>query len=260
MASAYQYLQLEKFQEGQILVIKFSRPESYNAMNRAMMDELIHAANNLEEDPGIRVVIITGQGTSFMAGADIKEYASASDEEFFAFQRKGTSIYRSLEECSLPVIAAVQGYALGGGFEIALACDFILASEKAELGLPEVHLGLVPGGGGTQRLIQKVGLNRARELLLTGDRYDSRQLCQWGIVNKVLPETDFFAEVLQFAAKLSRRPKAALTQLKQLARLSLPSADLSSKLFYEGQTCYHLFKTAEAQERIDTFANKGKPK
>lgn len=131
-----------------VATLTFNRPHLLNAMNREMMDEIIDALKLITENENIRVAVITGEGRAFMAGADIKEYAVQTGEEFKAFQNKGKELYQLIEEANIPFIAAVNGVALGGGFEIALACDFIIASDGAKMGLPEVHLGLIPGGGG----------------------------------------------------------------------------------------------------------------
>ena len=157
--------------EDKIGFLIFNRPTQLNAMNREMMDEIIEAIRLINTDDSINVGVITGSGRAFMAGADIKEYGDQTLEEFKSFQDRGIKLYETIENASKPWIAAVNGFALGGGFEIALSCDMILASATAKMGLPEVFLSLVPGGGGTQRLIQKVGINRAKELLFFGGQY-----------------------------------------------------------------------------------------
>ncbi|MCL4153139.1 UNVERIFIED_CONTAM: hypothetical protein GTU68_026890, partial [Idotea baltica] len=142
-------------------------------MNREMMNEIIEGIEAVNSNENIHVAVIRGEGRAFMAGADIKEYADQTPEAFKSFQDCGIQLYKSIEEAPKPWIAAVNGFALGGGFEIALSCDMILASSTAKMGLPEVFLSLVPGGGGTQRLIQKIGINRAKELLFFGGQYSA---------------------------------------------------------------------------------------
>jgi len=176
-----------------IAVLKFNRPEQLNAMNRQMMDEIIEAIHWINENEETSVAVIYGEGRAFMAGADIKEYGNQTAEEFISFQEKGKLLYESIENASKPWIAAVNGFALGGGFEIALSCDLILASEQAKMGLPEVFLSLIPGGGGTQRLIQKIGINRVKEMLFFGAQYDSNTLYEWGIVTRCLVPMIFSA-------------------------------------------------------------------
>ena len=191
-----------------------------------------------------------------MAGADIKEYAAQSDEEFLAFQKKGWRVYEEAERGNKPFIAVVNGYALGGGFEIAAACDLVIASEDALFGLPEVHLGLVPGGGGTQRLIQKLGINRMREILYLGGKYSASQMQEWGVVNYVVPADELVGFAKEIAAKLTRRSPQAIAQLKKLTYLSTCPMELEERLEEEGKSLFMLFHTPEAQKRIHDFANK----
>lgn len=204
-----------------IAVLSFNRPDQLNAMNREMMNEIIAGIEAINANDEVLVALIRGEGRAFMAGADIKEYAAQTPEEFKDFQDSGIKLYAALENAPKPWVAAVDGYALGGGFEIALACDMILASDTAKMGLPEVFLSLVPGGGGTQRLVQKVGVNRAKEMLFLGGQYSAQKLYDWGIVNQVVAQDRFDEEVLKFAEKLTRRSPSAIKELKRLAQLSL---------------------------------------
>jgi enoyl-CoA hydratase/carnithine racemase len=241
-----------------IAVLLFNRPDQLNAMNRKMMDEIIDAIISINSNEEVKVAVIRGEGRAFMAGADIKEYGNQTTEEFTAFQEKGKLLYKSIENSSKPWIAAVNGYALGGGFEIALSCDLILASEKATMGLPEVFLSLIPGGGGTQRLIQKIGINRVKEMLFMGVALDAKQLYDWGIVNRVFCEADFMTKVMDFAKKLSRRPSNSITHLKRLANLSLTEIPFSQRINDEAGTVKDLFLGEEAQIAIQNFIKKNK--
>lgn len=250
----YQYLTLEK-QNG-IAVITFRRPDQLNAMNRTFMDEIVNAFRYANEDNSVRVVLVTGEGRAFMAGADIKEYAAQTEEEFRSFQKKGWELYNEAEKSEKPFIAVVNGFALGGGFEIAMACDMIIASEDAVFGLPEVHLGLVPGGGGTQRLIQKLGINRVREILYLGGKYSASKMLDWGVVNYVVQGDELLLFAKEIAAKLTRRSPLAIAQLKRLAYLSTCPVDLETRMTEEGKSLYALFHTPEAQKKIQDFANK----
>lgn len=250
----YRYLTVEK-QEG-IAVITFRRPRQLNAMNRAFMDEIADAFSCVNKDDEVRVVLVTGEGRAFMAGADIKEYAAQTEQEFCAFQRKGWELYDEAEKREKPFIAVVNGFALGGGFEIAAACDMIIAGEDAVFGLPEVHLGLVPGGGGTQRLIQKLGINRVREILYLGGKYPASKMLEWGVVNYVVPSEELLSFAMEIAAKLTRRSQVALAQLKKLVYLSTCPMDLEKRMEEEGKSLYMLFHTPEAQRKIQDFANK----
>lgn len=242
--------------ENGIATLVFNRPDCLNAMNRKMMNEIIDAIKVINENDEVKVAVVRGEGRAFMAGADIKEYGAQSKEEFIAFQEKGKQLYELIENASKPWIAAVDGFALGGGFEIALSCDMILASEHAKMGLPEVFLNLIPGGGGTQRLIQKVGINRVKEILFFGAQYDAVTLNNWGIVNRVFSLDNFYTEVMEFAVKLSRRPQTSITQLKRLANLSLTSLSFEQKIEDEAETVRQLFLQDEAQNAIQNFIKK----
>lgn len=239
-----------------IAALRFNRPDQLNAMNREMMDEIIAGIQVINTNDKVKVAVITGTGRAFMAGADIKEYGSQTPEQFKAFQDRGVQLYKTIEHAPKPWVAAINGFALGGGFEIALSCDLILASEKAKMGLPEVFLSLVPGGGGTQRLIQRIGINRAKEMLFTGGQYSAATLFDWGIVNHVYKDEEFETEVLRFAGRLARRPPEAIKQLKRLAHLSLSPIPFQQKIREEGQAVTELFYSKEAQNAIKNFIDK----
>lgn len=242
--------------ENKIGFLIFNRPAQLNAMNREMMDEIIEAILLINANEAINVGVITGTERAFMAGADIKEYGSQTLEQFDAFQKKGIQLYDALENANIPWIAAVNGFALGGGFEIAMACDMIIANESAKMGLPEVFLSLVPGGGGTQRLAQKIGINRAKEVLFTGGQYSAKTFHDWGIVNLLVADGSFDKEVLKFAEKLSRRPKNAIKELKRLANLSITHPSFQQHIEDEGKTVARLFLGNEAQAAIQSFIKK----
>lgn len=237
-------------------VLKFNRPDQLNAMNRQMMDEIIEAIHWINANDDVAVAVICGEGRAFMAGADLKEYGSQTREQFEAFQEKGKELYDGIEKASKPWIAAVNGFALGGGFEIALSCDMIVALETAKMGLPEVFLSLIPGGGGTQRLIQKIGINRVKEMLFFGGQFDAVTMHSWGIVNCVFTGGDFLAQAMDFAGKLSRRSASSVAQLKRLANLSLTSVPFEEKINNEAQTVKELFLHAEVQTAIQNFIKK----
>lgn len=244
--------------ENGIAVLVFNRPEQLNAMNRKMMDEIIEAIISINANDEVKVAIIRGEGRAFMAGADIKEYGNQTTEEFMSFQEKGKTLYESIENSSKPWIAAINGYALGGGFEIPLSCDLILASESSTMGLPEVFLSLIPGGGGTQRLVQKIGINRVKEMLFMGSALDAKQLYDWGIVNRIFSDDDFLSQVMDFAKKLSRRPSNSIGELKRLANLSLSEMPFNQRINDEANTVKELFLGEEAQRAIQDFIKKNK--
>lgn len=240
----------------QVCWITFNRPNQLNAMNRAFMDEIIDAFHKANKDQDIRVVVVTGNGRAFMAGADLKEYAGQTDAEFKSFQERGWELYRAAETSSKPYIAMVNGYAMGGGFEIALACDLIIASRNAVFGLPEVHLGLVPGGGGTQKLYSRIGLGRAMEMLMLGGRYTAEEMHQWGIVNFLADDDGLHALTQETAAKLVRRLPQALNNLKHLVRQSAQPDISAQGMRAEAQALSELFHLPEVAKKLQDFMNK----
>lgn len=238
-----------------IAKITFNRAGQLNAMNARMMAEIINTLEILHADPSVRVGIITGAGKAFMAGADIKEYASLTPAKFDDFTWRGRQLYTLVESSNKPIIAAVNGYAFGGGFEIALACDLICASEQASFGLPEINLDLIPGGGGTQRLVQKIGLNRANELLMTGRTISAAELHAWGCVNSLHAPADLSADVWKLALEIATHDASALAAIKQLTRLA--SAPLPQAAFtLEAQTVSRLYQAPAGQAKIQAFLQK----
>ena len=244
--------------DNSIATLTFNRPANLNAMNREMMDEIIEGIAVINCNSAVKVALVTGAGKAFMAGADIKEYGNQTSQEFLDFQKTGQKIYDSIENADKPWIAVVNGFALGGGFEIALSCDIILASEEAKMGLPEVFLSLIPGGGGTQRLIQKIGLNRVKEILFFGNQYDATTLFNWGIVNQVYEKNEFDNNVMAYAEKLSRRSSKSIKYLKKLANLSCSDTPFSDRIDEEGEIVYQLFFDDEAKGAIQKFIDKNR--
>lgn len=183
------YQTLLTFLENKILTITINRPDKLNAINNIVMAELGSAIDEVYTNAGIQSAIITGAGTkAFVAGADISEFQGLSIQEGKEMAKKGQDIFQRIENCPKPVVAAVNGFALGGGHELAMACHFRIASENAKFGQPEVNLGLIPGYGGTQRLVQIAGKGRAIELMITGNIIDAATALQYGLVNYVVPQ------------------------------------------------------------------------
>lgn len=238
-----------------IAEIRFHRPNQLNALNLTMIEELTEALEQVHYSPESQLLVLTGNGKGFMSGADIKWYARQSDQEFRDFQNKARRMYNLIETNQKPVIAAVNGYAMGGGFEIVLCCDLVIASDKARMGLPEIHLNLIPGGGGTQRLPAKVGLNRANEMLMLGKQYTPEVLRDWGIVNAVVSHAELEAVVMEWTKKLTNRSKQALFAMKKLTQVSIATTHLPG-LDYEAETVAALFKKDGAKQRIQAFINK----
>jgi enoyl-CoA hydratase/carnithine racemase len=240
-----------------LATLLFNRPDQLNAMNDRMMREIIEALKTIGADPSVAVAVVRGEGRAFMAGADIKEYAARTTTEFNHFQHQGTELYELIENSPVPFIAAVNGFALGGGFEIALACDLIIAAESARLGLPEVHLGLIPGGGGIQRLLQRTGLNRLKEIVLLGGSHPAHQFYDWGIVNAVVADDAFDALTEQWVEKLKRRPRQSVAALKELLRPASTELPFATRLDREKAALERLFLTPEAKKLIEAFTAKG---
>jgi enoyl-CoA hydratase len=200
--------------DGAIRVITIDRPDQLNALNRATIDELDRALGEAEADRNIRVLVITGSGVkAFVAGADIKEFAHFSVAEGKALSADGhAKLFSHVERLNKPVIAAVNGFALGGGLELAMSCHFRMASETAKLGLPEVGLGVIPGYGGTQRLAQLVGKGKAMEMILLGSAgmIPAAEALQWGLVNHVVPPDQLLSTCMELAGKIARNSPTAL--------------------------------------------------
>ncbi|TCJ13276.1 enoyl-CoA hydratase [Flaviaesturariibacter flavus] len=181
--------------EAGVLAVTINRPEKLNALNKEVMDDLFSVVTEIETNPEIKSAYITGAGPkSFVAGADISEFVGLSQQEAAELARRGQNVFSRIERCSKPIVAAVNGFALGGGCELSMSCHFRLAAENARFGQPEVNLGIIPAYGGTQRLVQLVGKGRALELILTGNMIDAQTALQWGLVNHVVPQDELLAK------------------------------------------------------------------
>lgn len=253
----YKNLILEK-KDG-IAIVKINRPKVLNALNSETLDELRDLAIRLDEDREVLVVILTGEGDkAFIAGADIAEMKDKNPYEGMVFSLKGHEALLALEKMKKPVIAAVNGYALGGGLEVALASDIIYASERAKLGLPEVTLGIHPGFGGTQRLIRIVGILRAKELIFTGKMISAEEAYKIGLVNKVVAHERLMEEVLSLAETIKANGPVAISFAKELINRSF-SLDLHSGLQLEAESFGLCFGTYDQKEGMTAFLEKRKP-
>jgi len=237
--------------------LTFNRPVQLNAMNAQMMNEIIHALGeiNVADSKQVRVAVITGAGKAFMAGADIKEYAQQTQKQFEDFQTKGYSLYAAIEGNAKPVIAAINGYAFGGGLEIALACDMIVAAEEAKMGLPEIKLNLIPGGGGTLRLAKKIGVNLANEMIMTGRTALADEMYRHGLINYLYPKEIFIEKVTEFAALFADKEPDRLQAIKQLTQLSAGGI-LNDVQSMERAALNNFYKSNEGKEKIQEFYNK----
>lgn len=245
-------------EDGPVAVVTFNREEKLNAMNSAIQRRLIELFDRIDRSDEVRVAVLTGRGRAFVAGADIGEYAGQSPAEFSEYQARGRRMYEGIERSSKPFVAAVNGYALGGGFEMVLACDLVVAGREAEMGLPEIHLGLLPGGGGTQRLARIVGRNLAKEFLMTGRNMKAEEGHRLGVVNRVVEQASLMDEALELAHKLARRAPLAVREAKRLVNGGIENhVDLA--LSYEQATLANLYQTADAREGIQAFVEKRRP-
>lgn len=242
-----------------IAVVTFNRPKALNAMNSETMTELLDAATICKKDDNIRVLILTGAGDkAFVAGADISQMQNLTAPEALKFMELGHSTLRLIETMSKPSIAAVNGFALGGGTEISMACDIRFASENAIFGQPEILIGLIPGWGGTQRLPRLVGTGIARELILGGGQINAQRAYEIGLVNKVFPQATLLDETKKFARKLAGMPAFAIKMAKESINYGYDlTLDNANKL--EVQCCAQCFSTQDQKEGMKAFLEKRKP-
>ena len=235
--------------------IKINRPEVLNAVNIDVIEGLSRAIDEIEKDDSIRVAIITGVGKSFSAGADISMFKDLKPAE--ARNLGFSEITRRLELLDKIVIAGVNGYALGGGCEIAMACDLRIASERAKFGQPEINLGVIPGGGGTQRLPKLIGKTKAMELILTGAMIDAQEAYRIGLVNRVVPKEKFDESLEEMARMISQKGPIALALAKRAINASLHT-DIDTGLEIERDLFSVLFSTEDKEEGVAAFLEKRK--
>lgn len=239
--------------------ITFHRPQALNAMNAATLAELYEAARACRDREDVKALVLTGAGDkAFVAGADIAEMQALRPAEALAFMELGHEVLRFIETMPKPSLAAVNGFALGGGTEIALACDIRFASEKAVFGQPEILIGLIPGWGGTQRLARLIGLGRAKELILGGDRIPAPRAYEMGLVNRVVPPEQLLPEALAFARKLAAMPAFAVKMAKHSLNFGVDLA-LDAALRLEVECCAQCFSTDDQREGMRAFLEKRKP-
>ena len=253
----YQTLQVER--RNRIAYVTVNRPDKLNALNAQAKAELKESFESIQADPEVDVVILTGSGEkAFVAGTDIKELTELDERKGMAFSEGGQAVLNLIESLGKPVIAAVNGYALGGGAELALACHIRIASENAKFGQPEVNLGIIPGYGGTQRLTRLVGKGRATEMILGGDQIDAQEALRIGLVNKVVPLADLIKTAEALAQKIISRGqvavKLALEAVNATQKLPLNQGQsLEAELF--GRCC----ASEDFKEGTTAFLEKRKP-
>ncbi|AZR74058.1 crotonase [Anoxybacter fermentans] len=251
------FVNLNLTKEDGIGILTINRPEALNALNRELLNELKEAIAQIKDDPEIKVCIITGEGKAFVAGADIGEMVEFNAVEGREFGRLGNSVFNALEEMEKPVIAAINGYALGGGCELALACDIRLASEKAKLGQPEVGLGITPGFGGTQRLVRAIGPAKAKELIFTGKIIDANEAHAIGLVNHVYPAESLLEEAKKMAREIANKAPFAVKLCKRAINEGM-EMDLKRGLEMEADLFGLCFATEDQKEGMRAFLEKRK--
>lgn len=244
---------------GKIALIKLNRPEVMNAINFEMLNALKERMEALHFDPEIRVVIITGAGNkAFCAGADLKERASYSEQKVREFIHTIRNLFSFIERLNKPVIAAINGSALGGGTELALACDMRLASKNSSMGLTETRLGIIPGAGGTQRLPRLIGLGKAKELIFTGRKIDAREAMESGLVNRVCEPDALIPECMEMARAISENGPIAVQQAKYAINHGVET-DLDTGLAIESNAYWLTIPTKDRLEGLFAFREKRKP-
>ena len=242
-------------QEG-YAIIQFNRPDVLNAINMKLMEELVDALETLDKDDDVRAIILTGNEKAFAAGADIKEMADASAVEMLI--RDQFARWDRIRKIKKPLIAAVSGFALGGGCELTMSCDIIIASETAKFGQPEINIGVMPGAGGTQRLTRAVGKYKAMEMVLTGKMISAEEAMRWGLVNKVVPVEYYLEEAKNLAKEIASKPPVAVRLAKEAVLKSFDTT-IEGGLEFERKNFYLLFTSADQKEGMKAFVDKRKP-
>jgi enoyl-CoA hydratase len=239
-----------------IAVIQLNRPKELNALNLQLMQELRDSLQKLDKDEQVKVIIITGNELAFAAGADIKQMADKNAIDMLLIDQFST--WDQIRKTKKPIIAAVSGFALGGGCELAMTCDMIIASETAKFGQPEIKIGVMPGAGGTQRLTKAIGKAKAMELVLTGRFISGEEACRYGLVNKVVPVEFYLKEAVQLAAEIAQMSPIAIQLAKESVNRSFET-HLEEGLLYERKNFYLAFASEDQKEGMKAFIEKRKP-
>ncbi len=243
--------------EPPVATIQLNRPDVLNALNHALMSELTACLERLDSDESINCIVLTGNEKAFAAGADIGEMADASAVDMLTVDN--FRVWDRIRKIKKPMIAAVSGFALGGGCELALMCDIIIASDTAKFGQPEINIGVIPGAGGTQRLTRSVGKYKTMELVLTGDMMDAGEALRLGLVNKLVPQDLYLEEAKKLARVIASKPPLAVKLAKETILKSFDS-NLNEGLEFERKNFYMLFSTEDQKEGMKAFMEKRKPK
>lgn len=244
--------------ENGVAIVKMNRPQALNSLNRETLLELEKGMHELSDDPSVKVIILTGEGKAFVAGADISEMMGLSAVQAREFARLGQRVLSYIENLEKPVIAAVNGFALGGGCELALACDLRVASDKVKIGQPELNLGVIPGFAGTQRLSRLIGVGRAKEMIYLGDPVDAQTALAYGLVNKVTTPEELLPTCRAMAQKMIGKGPIALHLAKTVINRGLDS-NFTTGSSYEMEAFGMSFASGEPREGMSAFLEKRKP-
>jgi enoyl-CoA hydratase len=250
------YTNLLLSKEDGYAVVQFNRPQVLNALNMETMTELVAALESLDGDDEVRCIVLTGNEKAFAAGADIKEMADASAMEML--KRDQFAKWDRIRKIKKPIIAAVSGFALGGGCELMMTCDMVIASETAKIGQPEINIGVMPGAGGTQRLTRAVGKVKAMELVLTGNMISADEALKWGLVNKIVPVEYYLQEAKAWAKEIASKPPVAVRLAKEAVLKSFDTT-IEGGLEFERKNFYALFASEDQKEGMKAFVEKRKP-
>ena len=237
-------------------VIRLNRPNVRNALSSSLMKELVSALESFEADAEIRCIVLTGNEKAFSGGADIKDMSDLNSVQ--ALKEGNLERFDALGRITKPIIAAISGYALGGGLELAMACDIIVAAEDARLGQPEINIGVMPGAGGTQRLTRVVGKYKAMEMILTGALISAREAQGLGLVSRIVPNEEYFSEAMRIASEIASKPPLAVKLAKECILRSYESS-LSEGLSFEHRNFYLLMSSEDKTEGMKAFLEKRKP-
>jgi enoyl-CoA hydratase len=251
---AYEHILAER--DGPVGVVTLNRPKQLNALSGPLMEELVEALEEFERDGEVRAIILTGGPTVFAAGADLKEFAV--QDAVGMLQNSRIALWDRIKAISKPLIAAVSGFALGGGCELAMQCDMIIASETARFGQPEINVGLMPGAGGTQRLTRTLGKFKAMEMILTGKFIDAREAERRGLANRVVPPETLLDEAKKLGFELAEKPPISVRLAKECVVKAFETT-LAEGIDYERKLFYFLFAAEDTKEGINAFVEKRKP-
>ena len=251
-----EYIKVTKSYDKYIALIELNRPKELNALNLQLMGEVRDALKELDQDDDVRVIIITGNERAFAAGADIKQMAGKTTVDMWKTDQFST--WDQINKTRKPIIAAVSGFALGGGCELAMTCDMIVASETAQFGQPEIKIGVIPGAGGTQRLTKALGKAKAMEMVLTGKFISAEEAEKLGLVNRVVPVELYMAEALKLAKEIAFMSPLAVQMAKESVKRSF-EVPLEEGLHFERKNFYMLFSSEDQKEGMNAFVEKRRP-